>query len=198
MMYLIPNIKNIMSFSVSSTGKQYIFASFDKNDDEPWMFSFKRFLLTGGDIENYHVGPPLRGQFISSGWFSQTITKESPKDYLFMVIEFEGDFSYLDSENGLFPGIVIELNKIMSTRESQYLNGVDDFIVNNCQRVTNAFLFEFGENVYKNAFELKNDGDGTMLKTTSLNHPMNLVVDVLKIIENGRHSIYISNPEFTL
>jgi len=98
----------------------------------------------------------------------------------------------------LFPGIVIELNKIMSTRESQYLNGVDDFIVNNCQRVTNAFLFEFGENVYKNAFELKNDGDGTMLKTTSLNHPMNLVVDVLKIIENGRHSIYISNPEFTL
>jgi len=99
----------------------------------------------------------------------------------------------------LFPGIVIELNKIMSTRESQYLNGVDDFIVNNCQRVTNAFLFDFEVNVYKNAFELKNDGDGMIIKMTSYNPiSMNLVVNVRKIIENGKHSIYISNPEFIL
>lgn len=173
--------------SVSSTGKQYIFSRFNKN--EPWMFSFKRFILT----EKADIGP-LRGEFISSGWFSQIITKESPKDCLFMVIEFEGDFSYQDHEGSLIPSFVLEIKKIMLECKS---NDIENFVVNNCIRATNAFLFDFGENVYKNAFEL-NDGDRMILKTTSLNHPMNLAVNVLKIIENDKHSIYISNPEFTL
>ena len=178
-----------MSFSVSSTGKQYIFASFNKN--EPWMFSFKRFILT----EKADIGP-LRGEFISSGWFSQIITKESPKDCLFMVIEFEGDFSYQDHEGSLIPSFVLEIKKIMLEYNS---NDIGNFIVDNCPRATNAFLFDFGENVYKNAFELKNDGDGMILKATSLHsHSMNLLVNVRKIIENDKHSIYISNPEFTL
>ena len=160
------------------------------------MFSFKRFLLTGGDIENYHVGPPLRGQFISSGWFSQTITKESPKDYLFMVIEFEGDFSYQEGREGsLIPSFVLEIKNIM---QECNLNDIEDFVIDNC-RATNAFLFDFGENVYKNAFKLKKDGDRMKLKANSLHsHTMNLLINVRKIIENGRHSIYISNPEFIL
>lgn len=179
---------------ISQNNKQYIFASFNT---EKWWFSYKRFVLTE---DAQAEGENINGQFISSGWFSQSISQDSPKDYLFMVIEFSGDFSYISVGDCLFPSLVIELNEIMTedypASESRQ---VSNFIVNNCPRVSNVFLFDFGANVYKPTMENLLHKDNVFITTDCIeDDAISLRINCRKYVENNIHTLYISNPEFTL
>jgi hypothetical protein len=173
---------------ISQDNKQYIFASFNS---EKWWFSYKRFVLTEGENIN--------GQFISSGWFSQSISQASPEDYLFMIIEFSGDFSYISVGDCLFPSLVIELNEIMTDYPASESRQVSNFIVNNCPRVSNAFLFDFGENVYNPIMENLSHEDNVLITTDCIeNNTISLRINCRKYVDNNIPSLYISNPEFTL
>jgi len=182
--------------STSSNNKQYIFACFDY--ESPWWFSFKRFILT--ENEPFNGGNEnINGQFISSAWFSQSISEENLKDYLFMVIEFTGDFSYVDFNGGLYPSLVIELNNIVS--QCRNLGGeIVHFIVNNCERVSNAFLFDFGKNTYRNTMDNSLIDENTIIsmECSENDTTITLYMNCKKYKDNGINSFYISNPEFTL
>lgn len=182
--------------SISSNSKQYMFACFDY--ESPWWFSFKRFILTENDPMN-GGNENIKGQFISSGWFSQSISENHLKDYLFMVIEFTGDFSYVDFNGGLYPSLVIELNNIVSQCQNPNLNQVVHFIVNNCARVSNAFLFDFGRNTYKDAMDNSLIDDNIIPMECSENDTtITLYMNCRKYKNNGVDAFYISNPEFNL
>lgn len=191
-----------MTCLITSQGRQYIFASMNLSDNHPrWIFSLKRFILSETDHVNPHQPPSLMGQFISSGWFSQIIEKNHNKDYLLMVIEFTGDFSYVENNQGyLIPSLVTEIEEVMSGCENPHLNSIENFIIDNCHRVTDAFLFDFGENLYSEVFALENDGDERKIKMTCPKNykTMNLSINIRKMIENDKHSLYISHPEFKL
>lgn len=183
--------------STSSNNKQYMFACYDFSS--PWWFSFKRFILTENDQMN-GGNEHIKGQFISSGWFSQSISEKNLKDYLFMVIEFTGDFSYVDFNGGLYPSLVIELKNIVSQCQNPSMNQVAHFIVNNCARVSNAFLFDFGRNTYKNTMDnsLIDDNSIIPMECSENDTTITLYMNCRKYKDNGVDAFYISNPEFTL